>query len=740
MIKDFEPRLYQESILNTAVSHNTLVVLPTGMGKTNVFLMLAAQRLKMYPDSKIFLIGPTRPLIEQYREVFLKHFDIDEKKLVVFTGQISPAKREVLWQDAQIIFSTPQGLENDIISGRIKLDEISLLGIDEAHRAVGNYSYVWIAKQYNKKARRPRIIGMTASPGSDSEKITEVCRNLFIEEIEVRTEQDPDVAPYIQEVDVDWIKLDLPDEIKQIKDLLQRAFKNKIDQIKGLGVVKNIPYMSKKELLLLQGRLHGELARGNKDFRTLKTISVLAEIMKLYHAIELIETQGVEPLRNYLERLQEEAKNTKVKAVQNLMNDYDVKTALGRAQLLVKEKIDHPKFIELSRILKEQFEKDKTSKTIIFTQYRDTATKVKLELEQNPDITCQLFFGQSKKGETGLSQKEQKAMLQKFGSAEFNTLIATSIGEEGLDIPKVDLVVFYEPIPSAIRQIQRRGRTGRGEKGRVVILLTKDTRDEAYRWIAQNKEKKMHKILQTIKHSIKLEKLEKQQPLENYTKEEKVKIYADIREKSSGVIKELVDNEVEVGLKTLEIGDYICSERVAVEIKNVEDFVNSIVDGRLLSQAKRLKDNYPRPILIIEGEEDIFSVRKVHPNAIRGMMATIAIDFAIPILRTANYKETTAMLISIAKREQEKKGKGFSLHFDGKPLTLKDKQEYVISSLPGIENKLAKNLLKTLGSVKNVINATEEDLIKADLIGQKKAKEIRKVVDEKYEESSDNLQ
>ena len=201
MIKNFKPRLYQETILATASLKNTLVVLPTGLGKTNIFLMLAAQRLKQYPKSKILLVGPTKPLIDQYSMAFEKYFDIDEKDMTIFTGATPPKDRSKLWEKSKIIFSTPQSIENDLISKRINLETVSLLGIDEAHRAVSNYSYVWVTKQYNNQARFPLIIGLTASPGSEMEKITEVCNNLFIEEIEVRTETDPDVSPYVQETE-----------------------------------------------------------------------------------------------------------------------------------------------------------------------------------------------------------------------------------------------------------------------------------------------------------------------------------------------------------------------------------------------------------------------------------------------------------------------------------------------------------------------------------------------------------
>ncbi|HLD96739.1 MAG TPA: DEAD/DEAH box helicase, partial [Candidatus Nanoarchaeia archaeon] len=209
MIKGFTPRLYQETILATAATKNTLVVLPTGLGKTNIFLMLAAHRLKTYPNSKILLIGPTKPLIDQYRDVFSKHFEIPEEKMTVLTGMVAAEKRAGLWEKSAVIFSTPQGLENDLLAGKISLEDVTLLGFDEAHRGVKEYSYVWIAKQYIKTARFPRVLALTASPGSDIEKISEVCKNLFIEEIEVRTEADPDVKPYVQEISVEWVNVDL---------------------------------------------------------------------------------------------------------------------------------------------------------------------------------------------------------------------------------------------------------------------------------------------------------------------------------------------------------------------------------------------------------------------------------------------------------------------------------------------------------------------------------------------------
>ena len=214
MIKDFEPRLYQQTIFATAAEKNTLVVLPTGMGKTHIALMLASHRLSQYPLSKILILAPTKPLVEQIMGVFKKHLDFPDEKITMFTGFVKPEERISLWQKCQIIASTPQSIENDIMGGKIKLDEVSLLVVDEAHRAVGDYSYCWLAKQYEKLAKYPRILALTASPGSELEKINEVIANLFIEEIEVRIDTDPDVSPYVQDVQINWVKLELPEELK----------------------------------------------------------------------------------------------------------------------------------------------------------------------------------------------------------------------------------------------------------------------------------------------------------------------------------------------------------------------------------------------------------------------------------------------------------------------------------------------------------------------------------------------
>ncbi|MFT4304293.1 MAG: DEAD/DEAH box helicase [Candidatus Woesearchaeota archaeon] len=730
MIKNFEPRLYQQTIFATASLKNTLVVLPTGMGKTNVFLMLAAQRLKQYPDSKILLLGPTRPLIEQYKKVFEKFFDIEADKLITFTGQVNPVKREKLWEQAKIIFSTPQGLENDIINNRISLKNVSLLGFDEAHRAVGDYSYVWIAKKYHQLSRFPRIIAMTASPGSDLEKINEVCKNLFIEDVELRSDQDPDVRPYIQDIDIKWEKVEFPEELKQVQKYIKDCYKSKLEQLKAKGYLHSTTDLSKKDLLSLQAGLHAELSRNRQDFDVMKAISVAAEALKVQHALELLETQGLIPLHNYLSDLQKQSHTTKTKAVINLVKDINFRSAIIKTENLIHSKIKHPKLTKLKEIISSKIKKD--FKIIIFNQYRDSAQVILDEVNKIEGVKAKLFVGQQKKGNTGMSQKDQIGMLDSFKNNEFNVIVMTSVGEEGLDIPKVDLVIFYEPIPSAIRHIQRRGRTGRQNKGEVIILMTKETRDEIYRWSAHHKEKRMHSILKKLKETFHKEfTLQKQTKLEKYNI--KPIIYVDNREKGNDIPKRLIDIGAEVKLKQLATADYIISSRTGIEYKKTDDFIASLIDGRLLTQASNLVKNFDRPLIIVEGKESIYGIRNIHPNAIRGLIASITIDFRIPIIYTADPNDTAETILAMARREQDENKNTISLHQNKKPATKNEQKEYIISSIPNVGTNLAKELLTQFGSVKNVINATEEELTKIDKIGKGISSKIIDLIKEKYE-------
>ncbi|RLJ02811.1 MAG: hypothetical protein DRP11_02625 [Candidatus Aenigmatarchaeota archaeon] len=501
-----EKRLYQETILFSAAKTNTLVVLPTGLGKTAIAVLLAAHRLNKV-GGKILFLAPTRPLVEQHRKSFLKFLEIPEEEMFVFTGKTGPSERARIYPKSRCIFATPQVIQNDIIAGRIDLGSFSLLIFDECHRGVKDYPYPFIAERYMNEAPNPRILGLTASPGGSRERIDEICRNLFIEKVEARTENDSDVKPYVQEITTEWIEVEFPDEFRNLKRLLEEIYSERMEKLRRWRFVEKTG-LYKSRLLELQRRLQSKISREAKpDHVLFHALSVTAEAIKVEHAIMLLETQGVKPLLSYLKRLRTQAEKGKNKAVKRLMNDKRMKFAFIEAYNLAGEKREHPKLERLCKVVEEELKRKEDSKIMIFSNYRDMVREIKKALEKVEGCRPVEFVGQA--GETGLSQKEQVRIIQSFRDLEYNCLIATSVGEEGLDIPSVDLVIFYEPVPSEIRTIQRRGRTGRQRPGRVVILMTKGTRDEAYYWRSKHRERRMRGVLMSLN----------QQSIEDFTGE-----------------------------------------------------------------------------------------------------------------------------------------------------------------------------------------------------------------------------
>ncbi len=715
-------RLYQQTILNSAINQNTLVVLPTGLGKTHIAIALSAARLK--ENSKVLILAPTKPLVLQHMQTFSEFFE-PAGKLALLTGEVSPNERKILWNNSKIIFSTPQTIRNDIIYGQIKLDEVSLIVFDEAHRAIGDYAYVFIAENYAKTVPNNKILALTASPGSEEYKIDDVCKNLFIDKIEYKSRDDSEVKDYVKEIEIHYKSVDLPDEIIAIKSRLERALQFRIDKLRKYGFLSDkSTIITKKALLHLQLALRNQYRKRN--FAVARGISVCASVIKLKHMVGLAESESLTALNAYFENLWEISKTTKTKAVKELVEDFNVTAAYTLTRNALENNIEHPKLNLLKTIIEEQINFKPTSKILVFTEYRSNIPKI-LDTLNPIKMDLHYFIGQGKKG---MNQKTQADVIEKFREGYLNCLVCTSVAEEGLDIPQVDLIIFYTPVPSAIKNIQRRGRTGRQESGKTIILVAKNTSDQRYVYISQRKEKKMKTIIENMSGT---KQTSPEFNLNQYiTNDSSLLVFADSREHGA-VIDYLFKNGINVKVGQLKAGDFIISEDIGIERKTTDDFVNSLIDKRLFEQAQKLKQAFIKPLYIIEGNfENIFSARNVDSKAILGALTSLILDWQVPILFSRNPEETAEIIANLAKREQIDKKKLVSVRSGQKPKILTEQQQYFIEGLPNIGPSAARNLLKHFTTPKNIINASTEELKEVNGIGKILAEQIRKLLDEEF--------
>ncbi|RJX42379.1 Hef nuclease [Halonotius aquaticus] len=816
-----ERRLYQLQLADAAKQGHTLVCLPTGLGKTTVSLLVTAERLQAVGGTAL-LLAPTKPLVSQHADFYRDALQIPDDEIVVFTGEVRPEDRAELFDSAKIVIATPQVVENDLVGNRISLADVTHLTFDECHRGTGDYAYVYIAERYHADADQPLVTAMSASPGGTKEDIEIICENLGLDGVEVMTEDDADVDEFTHDTDVEWKRIDLPQELLDIRDGLNEVISDRLEQLRELGVTKaTSPDISQKQLNKISAELRKLM--DNDQSEGYQGMSTHAEIMKLRRAVTLVETQSVESVRRYFERQRNAAESSGAsKASQRLVAEPKVREAMRKIESFDDR---HPKFSQTRILLAETLGINNGERVIVFTESRDTAEALTEFLGQHFDT--QRFVGQGdKEGSDGMTQTEQQETLDRFRNNEFDVLVSTSVAEEGLDVPEVDLVLFYEPVPTAIRSIQRKGRTGRQTTGRVVVLLANDTRDEAYFWIARRKEKQMESELRKLKgvaDEVEEELDDDQSALDQFddgdaskgdgettatpatngsgssdaesqpgladfgevededepdetdeeqatesdanavdgsdaesedsdgtdstdddteeivanagTDTDEVEIVADQRELESTVARDLSKREgITTRLETLAVGDYVLSDRVAVERKSVADFLDTLTGGdrSMFEQVGDLVRNYSRPIVIVEGD-DLYGERNVHPNAIRGALSSLAVDFNASILRTADESETAELLDTIARREQETRDREVSVHGEKSTKTTAEQQEYVVASIADIGPVTARSLLEHFGTVEAVMTAREDDLQEVSGVGEVTAEKIREVVGDEYE-------
>lgn len=485
-----ESRPYQEAILGRAVKTNLLVVIPTGLGKTPLAIMLAAHRLHSFPGSRVLVMAPTRPLVNQHFQSFMSFMELPESGFTVVTGVTKPSEREKVYKEKTVVIATPQTIENDLRAGSLDLRDFSLLILDETHHSIGRYAYPYVSRVYKEQAANPKILGLTASPGGSMEKIKEVMLNAGLDEVEIRTETDQDVEEYVKQKNVEYEYVELPESFLKIRQYLKDSLEKKVTTLRKLGLIRG-KWASKKDLLELQGQLMARIR--SRDGRAFLAITPATMALKLEHALGLLETQGVSVLEKYWVKLRTDAS----KASARLLKEKEVCYAMHLTNELYQAGSKHPKMSRLCTLVQQHVRRSPESRIIVFANYRESVKDIEAALSRLDGVRPAVLIGQKE----GMSQKEQVEAIRRYGEGVYNCLITTSIGEEGLSLESADIAIFYESVPSEIRNIQRRGRVGRVKAGRIIFLLTKGTRDEAYYWSAYHKEKKMKSILYGMKQS-----------------------------------------------------------------------------------------------------------------------------------------------------------------------------------------------------------------------------------------------
>ncbi len=485
-LEGIEYREYQFNIINAVRRHgNTMVVLPTGLGKTIIGAGIIATALA--GRRKALFLAPTKPLAEQHYNTMHKLLDLGEGELLLLTGSLGKAKRKDLHTVSKVVVATPQTVANDLKGGVFSLDGYGAVIFDECHRAVGKYAYTYIANECT--VRGILMAGLTASPGSKAEKINAIARTLDIRHIEMRVSTDPDVVKYVMPNNVHIVSVELSQRINEMARLLRPEIDACLDGLHRLGLFhfRNFDNIPKGRLIELGNQI-GRLTSSNYKFAAMFNYS---KLLNLAHAYDLLVVEGIYPFHTYIESLY--TRQDKSRSLESLLKSPKMVAARAAASTAVRNGEEHPKIVALLDVIKNY----KDRHMIVFAQYRSTI-KMIVEFLNNNGFSARAFVGKKE----GVTQEQQKKTIEDFRNGLFSVLVASSIGEEGIDIPGVDLVLFYEAIPNEIRNIQRRGRTGRFAEGEVYILIANGTKDQVYLFISRQRETKMLSAIRSINRAL----------------------------------------------------------------------------------------------------------------------------------------------------------------------------------------------------------------------------------------------
>lgn len=468
---DENRREYQFEIVEECFRQNTLVCLPTGSGKTLIAAVVIMNFRRWYPKGKIIFMAPFRTLVNQQIDACMSKTDIKEEDVCILTGTTFSGNRSQLWEEKSIFFCTPQIVQNDISKKILNPCSICLIIFDEAHHASGSYAYVNVVRMIASYSSQFRVIGLSATPGNDVDKIQAVIYNLMISKIIYKDEEDVEIAKYQHKTNVEIVKVPLGNDESKLEDYLCKCLTTFAEPLAEKGYIK----LSSSPKWMTHGivwRAMDQFKNNNNRFQipnffkiidnfgTLLSLAIMQEKLTKYGATLLNES-----IKDYIKKKKEtecKKKLVSMPAFQQLQRDCET-----------SKNVSHPKLAKLSEILGDFYSENSNSRAIVFTKYREAALAIVECLKKVKGVKASIFIGKSDTRKNhGLDETTQIEILSLFKHGNINCIVATSVAEEGLDIGEVDLIICYDTSSSPLTTVQRMGRTGRKRSGRVIFLMS----------------------------------------------------------------------------------------------------------------------------------------------------------------------------------------------------------------------------------------------------------------------------
>ncbi|XP_050753418.1 Fanconi anemia group M protein [Gymnogyps californianus] len=529
---NYPVRGYQVRMAHAALLGNTLVCLPTGLGKTFVAAVVMYNFYRWFPSGKVLFLAPTKPLVAQQMEACARVMGIPGRHMAEMTGGTQALSRRELWTTKRVFFLTPQIMVNDLSRGTCPAVEIKCLVIDEAHKALGNHAYCQVVRELSKYTNQFRILALSATPGSDTKAVQQVISNLLIAQIELCAEDSPEIQPYSHERQVEKIVVPLGEELVEIQNAYIWVLETFAGRLIKIGVLarRDIPSLTKYQIILARDQYRKNPSSQNAGIHQGIIEGDFALCISLYHGYELLLQMGVRSLFIYLCGIMDGSKGlTRTKnelgrnedfmklyqQLRDMFSDTSLPSANGnlyKSKTVFENKKEfiysHPKLRKLEEIVIEHFKSWQKicsgnasvdavgTRVMIFSSFRDSVQEIAEMLSRlNPVVRVMTFVGHSTgKSTKGFTQKEQLEVVKRFREGGYNTLVSTCVGEEGLDIGEVDLIICFDAQKSPVRLVQRMGRTGRRRQGRIVVILAEGREERTYNQSQSNK-RSIHKAI-----------------------------------------------------------------------------------------------------------------------------------------------------------------------------------------------------------------------------------------------------